>query len=860
MRKTVLICFMFLVAKFSFGQLVITEILYNDLTGIDSLEFIEIHNAGPSPINVDQFILTGVDYTFPNIDIKAGEYFLVAKDSAAFFKYFKVTARQWDSGALNNSGEVITLRAKSGDTLDIVDFSDAYPWPSEADGKNFSMLLCDITSDNNLASNWGISKTPSIAMLAGKIIYASPGQANICLGSPRISFLVGTAIANESAPGVFIRVMKNGLGNMPQSANITDTGSGTATNGLDYTFLSPQTITFQADKPLDTVTVVLGISEDLLIEGTETIRLQLAKGMNNNVVPGGDFMTVSIVDNDILGDAKLLLSGVHDAQANGTASAKGAEVYVIDDIADLSLYGIGSANNGGGSDGKEFTFPAISVPKGTYIHIAADSALFHQYFGFDADFISSSMNINGDDALELFEENTVIDIFGDINLDGTGTAWEYLDGWAYRVDGTGPDATTFILSNWKFGGVGSLAGAPNNSGVANPFPIDTYSPISGTATVCTDDVFTTSFNSALNMNVLTNDKLPNGVETLTYTNPSNGTVTGNQNGLVYTPNKDYCGLDGFTYTVTDKIGGTDQANVSITVNCAQNYPPKTIAEVTGNDAAGVASSINSFCQLKGIVYGVDYNGLNPIQLFMIDATGGISLFSNKTFGYVVVEGDEITVQGRISQFNGLTQISPDTLWKSGTGSLKIAANVTDLDESTESEFVKLSNLTFVDPGQWTTGIGTGFTIDVQDPGGKIFKIRIDNDIDLFNTVVPNFSMFSVSGLGSQFDNTSPFIEGYQLLPRRTVDIDGIVSTKEANRESDFFISPNPAYDNITIFLRKNYSDLKLVSSTGHLLETRKIGSDEKILNLNSHKLSAGFYYIFLSNGEEVRSSKVIVIK
>ncbi|MFP6904646.1 MAG: hypothetical protein VCG02_05450, partial [Verrucomicrobiota bacterium] len=34
---------------------------------------------------------------------------------------------------------------------------------------------------------------------------------------------------------------------------------------------------------------------------------------------------------------------------------KGVELYVLDDIPDLSLYGIGSANNGGGSDGQEFT-------------------------------------------------------------------------------------------------------------------------------------------------------------------------------------------------------------------------------------------------------------------------------------------------------------------------------------------------------------------------------------------------------------------------------------------------------------------------------------------------------------------------
>ena len=59
------------------------------------------------------------------------------------------------------------------------------------------------------------------------------------------------------------------------------------------------------------------------------------------------------------------------------------------------------------------------------------------------------MSINGDDALELFslagETPLVIDNFGDINVDGNGEAWEYLDGWAYRTGGT---AGAFNVSDW----------------------------------------------------------------------------------------------------------------------------------------------------------------------------------------------------------------------------------------------------------------------------------------------------------------------------------------------------------------------------------------------------------------------------
>ena len=84
------------------------------------------------------------------------------------------------------------------------------------------------------------------------------------------------------------------------------------------------------------------------------------------------------------------------------------------------------------------------------------------------------MAINGDDAIELFFNGAVIDVFGDINVDGNGQPWEYLDGWAYRVAQTGPDGSTFALGNWTFSGVDALDGETNNGTAATPFPIGTY--------------------------------------------------------------------------------------------------------------------------------------------------------------------------------------------------------------------------------------------------------------------------------------------------------------------------------------------------------------------------------------------------
>lgn len=171
--------------------------------------------------------------------------------------------------------------------------------------------------------------------------------------------------------------------------------------------------------------------------------------------------------------ANLVITGAFDGPLTG-GIPKGIELYACDDIPDLSIYGVGSANNGGGTDGEEFTFPAISVAAGTFIYVSSDSTSFHDFFGFDSGNYSSAMLINGDDAIELFENGVVIDVFGDINVDGSFTAWDYLDGWAYRVSNTGPDGSTFVLENWTFSGINGLEGGTTNDTCTVPFPLGTF--------------------------------------------------------------------------------------------------------------------------------------------------------------------------------------------------------------------------------------------------------------------------------------------------------------------------------------------------------------------------------------------------
>ena len=171
-------------------------------------------------------------------------------------------------------------------------------------------------------------------------------------------------------------------------------------------------------------------------------------------------------------NADLIMTGAIDGPLSGGVP-KAIEFYATADIADLSVYGFGSANNGGGTDGEEFTFPADSATAGEFIYVSYEATGFESFFGFAPNYTHGSASINGDDALELFHNGVVVDLFGDINVDGTGEAWEYLDGWAYRNDGAAADPV-FDINDWYFSGPNALDGETDNATAATPFPIGSY--------------------------------------------------------------------------------------------------------------------------------------------------------------------------------------------------------------------------------------------------------------------------------------------------------------------------------------------------------------------------------------------------
>ncbi len=168
----------------------------------------------------------------------------------------------------------------------------------------------------------------------------------------------------------------------------------------------------------------------------------------------------------------LIIRGVIDGPLSGGVP-KAIELYAISAIADLSVYGLESANNGGAAAGPEYTLSGAAAA-GDVLYIASETTGFQSFFGFAPTDTSGVASINGDDAIVLYENSAIVDVFGEVGVDGTGRPWDYLDGWASRVAG-GPSAT-FDIAEWRFSGPNALDGETTNATAATPFPLDGYTP------------------------------------------------------------------------------------------------------------------------------------------------------------------------------------------------------------------------------------------------------------------------------------------------------------------------------------------------------------------------------------------------
>ncbi len=162
--------------------LVITEIMYHPYhpdPGVEDItaEYIELFNRGAEPVNLLGWRINGgVDFVFPDVTLRAGEYLVVAADADTFkanYPSISNVVGGW-VGRLSNRGESIEILDDTGVQIDRVRYADegdwavrelgpedythrGWVWSNQHDGGGSSLELINAGMPNEYGRNWAAS-------------------------------------------------------------------------------------------------------------------------------------------------------------------------------------------------------------------------------------------------------------------------------------------------------------------------------------------------------------------------------------------------------------------------------------------------------------------------------------------------------------------------------------------------------------------------------------------------------------------------------------------------------------------------------------------------------------------------------
>ncbi|MFB2902460.1 Ig-like domain-containing protein, partial [Aeromonas veronii] len=201
------------------------------------------------------------------------------------------------------------------------------------------------------------------------------------------------------------------------------------------------------------------------------------------------------------------------------------------------------------------------------------------------------------------------------------------------------------------------------------------------------DTLNTTEDNAVTLNVLTNDSFENANAAVTaVTQGANGSVSFDANGEVtYTPNANFHGTDGFTYTVTS--GGVTET-ITVNVNVGEVDDPTTITGDTSGNGAEDGGAI------VGTLSATDADGLAGGSVFSVtgNPANGAAIIDPVTgaWSYIPVAdwhgNDSFTVTITDDEGHTTTQVISVTV-------TPVVDIVTDTLNTTEDNAVTLNVLT-----------------------------------------------------------------------------------------------------------------------------------------------------------------------
>jgi hypothetical protein len=311
----------------------------------------------------------------------------------------------------------------------------------------------------------------------------------------------------------------------------------------------------------------------------------------------------------------------------------------------------------------------------------------------------------------------------------------------------------------------------------------------------------------------------------------------------------------------------------------------TISQLQEDEADGTPTHQGEFVSISGVAIIANYI-LDPetTNFFIQDGNAGVNIFGDWDASMISF-GDYVAVEGWVTHSNGLCQIRNTgngycfptiEIVSQGSTLSPVMVNCHDIGisgESREGTLVKLEYVTIVGGDPWPAQ-GHDADLTVAD-GSGLCTIHIDKDTDIDGSPEPLVPI-SIVGIVGQQDTTSPFTEGYFVLPRNLSDITVYSAADERSSLNPQHLAvvscyPNPFNSSVEISFvvaRPAVVSLKIFDLLGRQATNTSIPAISpgeyrwswNGTNLNGEIVGAGLYFVTLKASTETAISKLLFLK
>lgn len=368
---------------------------------------------------------------------------------------------------------------------------------------------------------------------------------------------------------------------------------------------------------------------------------------------------------------------------------------------------------------------------------------------------------------------------------------------------------------------------------------------------------------------------------VTMTNTSGDTYSGDIPASAYV---DEDAVDYWVYA-EDNASPTAQSSTSDVSHFLAGTT--SITKVHSVDTDGVNTYKDYYARLRGISTVNDGTfSTSALDVNFQDSGAGIVLYKNGEGAFTFTLGNDYTVVGKIDQYNGKSEIIPDDvatdITDNGAGTVPSPAVLTITEilanpETYEGMLIKIADVT-KQSGTWPAA-GSDANITITDNGGAdSLTMRIDKDTNIDESDEGSYPL-TVTGILGQYDSSSPYTSGYQIIPRSTADLVWSPNSIHSERNNGFIAEfklyanfPNPFNPSTTLRFdvprNSDNMELAVYNVVGQKVKTLFSGTAAQGAytaewdgtNQNGQNVPSGVYFSVLKSASFNQTIKMMLLK